>query len=97
MKLEEIPQILMVQVPAGNYSVIEMPATTEQTIELLKSKLNEAICHINDLEQKLLSAEERMEAEDIKEADAALKRNKFVSMEDLEDKLLTDEEKNNIS
>ncbi len=47
------------------------------------SKINELVNHINDLEEKLLSAEEQMEAEDIKEADAALKKGKFTSIDDV--------------
>ena len=45
------------------------------------SKINELVNHINDLEEKLLSAEEQMETEDIKEADAALKKGKFISID----------------
>lgn len=55
-----------------------------QTLGLVVCKLNEVIQHINDLEEKLLSAEERMEADDIKEANKALKRDEFVSIADLQ-------------
>ncbi len=43
-------------------------------------KVCELVDHINALEEKLLSAEERMEAEDIKEANKVLKRDKFVDL-----------------
>ena len=46
-------------------------------------KINEILQHINDLEQKLLSAEELLEAEDIKATDEALKKGKFVNFKDL--------------
>jgi hypothetical protein len=53
----------------------------------MRDKINELVDHINTLEEKLLSAEERMEAEDIKEANAALKRDKFVSIDEIEKNL----------
>ena len=59
---------------------VALPASRER---LMWTKINEIVQHINDLEEKLLSAEERMEAEDIKEANKALKRGKFVNFADL--------------
>lgn len=46
------------------------------------AKINELVDHINDLENKLLSAEERL---DIKEANEALKRGKFSNFADLKE------------
>ena len=37
---------------------IDFLLTTDQQIEVLKTKLNEAIRHINNLEEKLLSSED---------------------------------------
>ena len=51
------------------------------------AKINELVAHINDLEEKFAAAEEQMEVEDIKEADAALKRDKFISIDEVEKKL----------
>ena len=47
---------------------------------VVMAKINELVDHVNDLEEKLLSAEERMEAEDIKKANKALKRGKFINL-----------------
>lgn len=49
-------------------------------VRVMWIKMQELINHVNNLEEKLLSAEERMEAEDIKKADEALKRNNFVDL-----------------
>ena len=48
------------------------------------AKINELIMHLNTVERLLLSEGEREaleETEDIKEADAALKRGKFISID----------------
>ncbi len=51
------------------------------------AKINELVAHINILEQKLLSAEEREEAEDIRLAVEAIKRNKFIDFKEVEEEL----------
>lgn len=67
-----------------NLPEIALPVNRER---LMYAKILELVDHINDLEKKLLSAEERMEADDIKEADKALKRDKFVSIDEVEKNL----------
>ncbi len=68
----------------ANLPRVALPASRER---LMWAKIMELVDHVNDLEAKLLSAEEQMEAEDIKEADAALKRDKFVSIDEVEKNL----------
>ncbi len=58
--INEVPQIMTVNIPSEG-GLIEVPASESQQVEILKIKLNEVIRHINVLEEKLLSPDERGE------------------------------------
>ena len=53
----ELPSIIFVDASISGNS-IGFPASEQQQIEILKVKPNEAIRHINVLEEKLLSSED---------------------------------------
>lgn len=55
--IEQLPSIILVEANLLGGS-IGFPASRDQRIEVLTAKLNEAISHINVLEEKLLSAED---------------------------------------
>ncbi len=58
--IHELPGIMMATVDdaVGSYVI---PVSEGQQIEILKIKLNEAIRHINNLEEKLLSSDDLIE------------------------------------
>lgn len=58
--IQGIPNIIFVEADISDSS-IGFPASEQQQIEILKVKLNEAIGHINRLEEKLLSPEDLLE------------------------------------
>ncbi len=56
--IHELPNVIMVETFFFGEPV-QLQASEGQQIEILKIKLNEAIQHINILEEKLLSPDER--------------------------------------
>lgn len=58
--IQELPQLVFVEANISGNS-IGFPASEQQQMEVLKVKLNEAIRHINVLEEKLLSPEDLSE------------------------------------
>ncbi|KKL50802.1 hypothetical protein LCGC14_2301870 [marine sediment metagenome] len=58
--IRELPDIIMMESLFFGGS-IQIPASESQQVEILKIKLNEVIRHINVLEEKLLSPDERGE------------------------------------
>ena len=78
MSIANLPTVLTATDNKGGVVEFVIAGTDDAKIGIMWIKMQELIYHINDLEEKLLSAEERMEAEDLKEANAALKRDKFI-------------------
>ena len=81
MSIADLPKVLQAPDNQGGVYEILLDDDGPLKIGIMWCKMQELINHVNDLEQKLLSAEERMEAEDIKEANAALKKGKFISID----------------
>ena len=91
MSIADLPLVVTATDNEGGVYEITLDDDNPIKVGVIWAKMQELINHINNLEKKLLAGEERMEAEDIKEADAALKRNKFVSIDDIERELYGDD------
>ncbi len=86
MSIADLPSILTATDNKSGVYEFTIDGQDSVKIGIMWVKIQELVNHINDLEEKLLSAEERMEAEDIKEANKALKRDKFVSIDEIDNK-----------
>ena len=91
MSIADLPTVLTAKDNKGGVYEILLDDDGPLKVGIMWAKMQELVDHINDLEKKLLAGEERMGAEDIKEADAAPKRNKFVSIDDIERELYGDD------
>ncbi len=56
--IHELPSIMMATISEPEGTFVQLIVTPDQQMEILKIKLNEAIHHINNLEEKLLSPED---------------------------------------
>lgn len=87
MSIADLPNVVIATDNNGGTYGFVIDEYSPIKVGVMWVKMQELINHINDLEQKLLSAEELLEAEDIKKADEALKRDKFVDIADLQEKI----------
>ncbi len=86
MSIADLPNILTATDNEGGVFEFVVDEYDSVKIRVMWVKMQELVNHINDLEEKLLSAEERIETEDIEEANKALKRGKFGIFDEVEGK-----------